>query len=58
MKLFDGGGDASRAACRIETDNIMGVRDAINYIMSPGISTEQMEAEKNKVLTLKPKDGE
>ena len=58
MKLFDGGGDASRAACRIETDNIMGVKDAINYIMRPGISTEQMEAEKNKVLTLKPKDGE
>lgn len=41
MGLFDGGGDKTRAACLIETDNIQGVRDAINYVMRPGITTEQ-----------------
>ena len=58
MRIFDGGGDYNRAACIIETDNILGVRDAINYIMRPGISTEQMEAEKKKILTLDTEDGE
>ena len=58
MALFDGGGDENRAACVIETDNIFLVRDVISEIMKPGISTEQMEAEKNKIFVLKPKDGE
>ena len=52
MHIFNGGGDENRAACIIETDNILGVRDAINYIMRPGLTQEQIEKEKSKILVL------
>ena len=56
MKLFNGGGDVNRAACIIETDNIKGVVEALHYIMRPGTNMIEQTEEKNKVLSLLPKD--
>lgn len=55
MRIFGGGGDENRAACLIYTDNIEGVKEAINYIMKPGATLVNTTESSNKVLQFMPK---
>ena len=56
MKIFGGGGDENRAACLIETDNILAVKEAIQYIIKPGVSLLENTEGTEKVFSLMPKD--
>lgn len=55
MRLFNGGGDDTRAACLIERDNIFEVRDAFEFLVRPGVSFITDDIGKEKVMSLIPK---
>lgn len=54
MKVFHGGGDTTRAACLIYSDDIYGVRQAISYLLTPGMTLFNSNESSEKVLKYIP----
>jgi len=50
MRVFNGGGDNNRAACLIYSSDIYGVKEAINYLMTPGVTLVNDTKSSEKVL--------
>ena len=50
MRVFNGGGDNNRAACLIYSNDIYAVKEAINYLMTPGVTLMNDTKKSEKVL--------
>ena len=50
MRVFNGGGDNNRVASLIYSNDIYAVKEAINYLMTPGVTLVNDIKKLEKVL--------